>query len=127
MNTMYPLGRQAYSSASVNFPGDTIRVYLLTSAYAYSSLHQFVSDLTGIVSFAVLTGATDALGVCAGTNVLFAGLTGSAVASVVVAKWTGVAGTSPLLKYYSDAGGMPFTPTGQNVTLVWPGNGIMSV
>ena len=109
--------RQNNGTAVVDFDTDDIRLFVLTSAYVYNVLHDFVDDLTNHVTG---TGAPTASGVAVtgktltldGDNAEFvhddltitanaAGFTNGRV--VVWAKWTGVAATSPIIMRMTEA------------------------
>lgn len=103
--------RQGNGSAVVDYDTDDIRYFIVTSAYTYSASHAFVSDLTNHVAG---TGAPGSSGVSV-TGKTFvldaddpefvfddpviaqnaAGFTNGR--TVVIAKWTGAAATSPLI------------------------------
>jgi len=103
--------RQNNGTATVDYDGDDIRYFILTSAYVYSAAHDFVDDLTNHVTG---TGAPGTSGVAVANKTLIlvgddpawafddpviaqnaAGFTNGR--TVVLAKWTGTAATSPLI------------------------------
>jgi hypothetical protein len=108
--------RQHNGTAVVDYDTDDIRYFVLTSAYVYSAAHDFVDDLTNHVTG---TGAPGTSGVSV-TGVTFAldgddpefafddpvisqnaaGFTNGR--TLVLAKWTGVAATSPLIARLTD-------------------------
>lgn len=110
--------RQNNGSAVVDFDTDDIRIFILTSAYAYSAAHDFVDDLTNHVtgtgapgaSGLAVTGKTYALdgdnAEFAHDDVTIAQDAGAGFANgrvVVWAKWTGSAATSPLIMRMTEA------------------------
>jgi hypothetical protein len=109
--------RQNNGTAVVDFDTDDIRYFIVTSAYTYSAAHDFVDDLTNHVtgtgapgtSGVAVTGKTFALDgddpefifddVVIAQNA--AGFTNGR--TVVLAKWTGTAATSPLIGRVTEA------------------------
>lgn len=61
------------------------------------------------------------------TDPVFSALTGDQFESLVLYKHTGTEGTSNLLAFYDTATGLPFTPSGGDVTVVVHANGWFSV
>ena len=106
-------------STPVNWGSDTIRVVALSSAYVFSQSHQFHSDLTGVLGVATLGSKTSTAGVLDAADAVISGVLASAVAAVVVEKWTGTAGDSQLMLFFDTGTGFNQTPTG-DTTVVWP-------
>ena len=67
-----------------------------------------------------------AAGVFDADDPVFTALTGDQVESLVLFKDTGTDTTSPLLAYWDTATGLPLTPNGGNVTVVWAAGGIIT-
>lgn len=105
-----------------------------TSVYTYSDAHEFYSSLSGIVGSEVeITGKTitdTANGaVFDGNNVTFPSVTGnSAEAVIFFRKNAGANITWPLIGY-QDTGvtGLPVTPNGGNIDLVFNASGIFYI
>lgn len=122
---LYPLGRQAFGEAAINWTVDNIRCVVLSSTYTYSDLHQFHSDLTGILgTSANLTGTSNVLGVFDAADPTITGVAaGSTVAGVAVYKWTGTSATSRLIIFYDHniSGSALAAPTdGSGIPIHWP-------
>ena len=128
-NAIYPKWKQALMSgggSSVLIA--TVRAYLIdTNVYTYSASHTFVSDLTGIVGSASgdLQNKTFTDGVFDADNISFIGVTGNTAEALVIFIDTGSASTSRLVTYL-DTGftGLPITPNGNDIPVVWPPGGI---
>jgi hypothetical protein len=58
-------------------------------------------------------------GVFDAADVTFTAVTGATVESVVIYKDTGTAGTSSLIAFYDTGTGLPVTPNGGDITVVW--------
>lgn len=61
------------------------------------------------------------------TDVVFTALTGDEVESYDIFKNSGTEGTSPLISNHDDATGLPLTPSGGNVTIVFHATGILRI
>lgn len=120
-NTLYDLGRQAFLSGSIAYLTDTIKVALVdTGVYTFSQAHQYQSSLTGVVGTAQTLGTKTATnGVADAADSTFTAVSGATVEALVIYKDTGSAATSPLLAYIDTATGLPVTPNGGDITIVW--------
>jgi hypothetical protein len=63
-------------------------------------------------------------GVFDAADTVFSALTGNQAESMILFRDTGVESTSNLLLYWDTASGLPITPNGANVTVVWSSSGI---
>ncbi len=124
----YPKGAEAVLNGDVDFDTDTLKVALLSSAYSYSAAHDFYNDISANVvgTPETLAGVTKTNGSLDATDALFAALAGGEVGAFAIYKDSGVAGTSPLLIFIDDYAGLPFTPDGSDLPIVWPAAGIMT-
>lgn len=106
---------------------DTIKVVGLSSAYTFSSAHDFLDDLTGILGTSpALTGKTTTGGVFKASNITpaFTGIATN-IARLWVFKDTGSAATSPLI-YFMDTG-FSHSQNGGNVNLTWNASGLFAI
>ena len=125
-NTLFPKGKQKFLTAAINLSTDTIKAILVTSAYTYSTAHEFLSDLgaTTAGTAQTMTSKTVTDGVFDADDVTFVGLApGSALKAVVLFKDTGVAGTSALIDYIDVVTGLPMNTNGGDVTIQWENSG----
>lgn len=122
-NVLYDLGRQAFLEADLDWTGQDMRVILVdTGAYTFSQAHQFLSSVPGGARIAVsgaLTGKTATIGVADADDVTFTAVTGAQSEALIIYQHTGVDGTSRLVAYIDTATGLPITPNGGNITVVW--------
>lgn len=130
-NAIYPKWKEGLMQASANTSlGGTVKVALVdTGTYTYSSAHQFLSSLTGVVGTAqTLASKTFTNGTFDAADVTFTSVTGASVEALVFYIDTGVAGTSPLVAYI-DTGqtGLPVTPSGGNITVAFDAAGIFTL
>ncbi|MGE3395215.1 MAG: hypothetical protein AB7J97_12990 [Steroidobacteraceae bacterium] len=131
-NAIYPLYKQALIDADTNVDlnDGTVKVALIdTGTYTYSSAHDFLNDLSGIVGTAqTIANTTVTNGTLDGDNVTFSAVTGASVEALVIYIDTGVSTTSRLVAYL-DTGvtGLPVTPNGGDITITWNASGIFTI
>lgn len=123
-NALYDKGREAFLTGGINWSGDSIKAVLVdTGAYTPNvATHQFLSDIAAgarVATSANLGSKTVAAGVADAADSLFTAVSGPSVEAVVLYKDTGTAGTSPLIAYIDTASGLPVTPNGGDITVVW--------
>ena len=121
-NALYDKGREAFLNGDIDWDTDDIRCVLVdTGTYTVNlSTHDFHDDLSGIVATSGnFSGKTITAGVADADNVTFSAVSGSTVEAIVIYKWTGVSGTSPLIAYIDSATGLPVTPNGGDITVTW--------
>lgn len=124
----------------VDLDADTIRTaFVDTGVYTVNlTTHDFYNDLTGVYPNTRATGkqltsitiGTVAAGVFDAADTLFAAFSNGSVSveGIVIYKDSGSDTTSDLVAWW-DTGvtGMPFTPSGGDVTIVWNASGILGV
>lgn len=122
-NVFYTKSKEKLLSGTLSFTNGLFKVALLKQSYTVNpDTHEFLSD---IASFRVGTDQT--LGNIAVTggavnadNPTFPSVAaGETVASIVIYKDSGVAGTSPLVFYIDEVTGFPFYTNGASVTPEW--------
>lgn len=120
-NTFYPKGAQRILGAQIDFSAHTISAVLLPSTYTYSTAHEFLADVGGIIGAAVeLTGKTINGGVLDAEDLYFGALaSGSVVKALALFRDTGSAATSPLICYLDEVVGFPFSTNGGAVAVPW--------
>lgn len=120
MNSFYSVFFESLQKGNLNLIGDSLKIALLKSDYAFSAAETTCSTLASSVigTSAAMAGttvsgstatfpATDVSGVAADTN----------VAGLVVFKDTGDMATSIPLIYVSTGTGLPLTANGQKITV----------
>jgi len=131
-NAIYPLYKQSLidGDSNIDINDLTVKVALVdTGTYTFSSAHQFLSSLTGVVGTAqTIANTTVTNGLFDGDNVTFTAVSGNSVEALVIYIDTGVAGTSRLVAYI-DTGvtGLPVTPNGGDITVTWNASGIFQL
>jgi hypothetical protein len=131
-NSLYPKWKEALLQNSSNSAlTGTVKAALVdTGTYTYSSAHEFLTSLTGVVGTAQTIGATKTYtdGVFDGGDVTYTAVTGNSVEALVLYIDTGTAGTSRLVAFI-DTGvtGLPVTPNGGNISVTWNASGIFAL
>lgn len=137
-NALYNIWKEALIQASANsaLTSTNVRVaFVDTGTYTFNQAHDFYNDLTG------MNPATRATGVALGTKTYTAGtfdaadttftaLSGAtSLEGFIIYIDDGAADTSSRLVAFFDASitGMPFTPSGADVTLQWNASGIFTL
>lgn len=134
-NALYPKWKEALlnntSGSALTGSGTTgLYVAMCTSAYTYSSAHQFYSSLAGVTGTdQEITSPTLTTGLVSGGNVTFTSVSGSQVTSLVLYRKNAGANTTWQLVAYLDTSvtGLPVTPNGGNITITWSGSGIFQL
>lgn len=131
-NAIYPKYKEALlsGSADINLSGLTVKIALIdTSAYTYSIAHEFYSSVTGIIGTPeTLTSKSVANGVFDAADVTFPAITGNSVEALLIYIDTGTASTSRLVAYIdTGVAGLPVTPNGGNISIVWNASGIFAL
>jgi hypothetical protein len=131
-NAIYPAYKQALldASSNVDLNDGTVKVALVdTGTYTYSSAHDFLDDLTGVVGTAqTIANTTVTNGTFDGDNVTFTAVSGNTVEALVIYIDTGVAGTSRLVAYIdTSVTGLPVTPNGGDITISWNASGLCTI
>ena len=122
-NALYAKGKEKILSGSINFPSDTIKASLLSSAYtANLSTDEFWSGISAnlLNSSQTLASETVTAGVFDAADITFTAVTsGSTAKAIVIWKDTGTPSTSPLLVYIDTITGFPLATNGGDITIVW--------
>jgi hypothetical protein len=124
---LYPKGADHLQgkSTQVNLLTDNIK--LLFYSGAFTSTHEFVSDLTGasiIARSGNLAGKTLTNGTFDANDITLTAVTGSAFTHVIAYKDTGSDATSVLLAEFTVGS---FTPSGSDVLVVFNASGAWSI
>jgi hypothetical protein len=131
-NEIYPKWKQRSMESGVPLGDNNVRAYLIdTGVYTYSDSHTFVSDLgSGIVGSqsGTFQNKTFTDGIFDADNINFTAVTGNSAEALVIFIDTGNASTSRLVAYL-DTGftGLPITPNGDDIPVVWPADGIFKL
>lgn len=129
------LGSNTY--AFIDLLDDTIRAMFVDHADdTPTATDSTIADIASaarvppIASCPTLAGKTVGsvgVGVFDANDTVFTSLTGDQAESLILFKDSGTEATSPLICRWDTATGLPITPNGADVTVVWASGGILSV
>lgn len=135
-NAIYPKYKEALlgaaANSAINGSGTTgLYVALVdTGTYTYNAAHEFYSSLSGIVGTdQEIVTPTLVNGIIDGANVTFTAVSGATVEAMVLYRRNAGANTTWRLVAYIDTGqtGLPVTPNGGNIDIVWNASGIVGL
>lgn len=135
-NAIYPKYKQSLLNGDANTAisgSGTTGLYVAlvdTGTYTYSSSHQFYSDISGVVGTDQEIGSTsNTNGTVDGGDVTFSSVTGDSVEALVLYRKNTGANTTWRLVAYIDTSvtGLPVTPNGGDISIVWDASGIFSL
>lgn len=128
-NALYDLGREGFLAAEIDWDTAVIKVALADSAVYTVNLatHKFMSSVASVVATsAALTTKTIAAGVADGDDFAFATVTGAVSEALLFYQSSAVGGGADvantlqrLIGYYDTATGLPVTPNGGNINVVF--------
>jgi len=123
-NALYDTGRNAFLLGNIAWVTDDIRGVLVDTALYTVDLvnHDFLDDIAvgaRVGPITALTGKSGATGIADATDLIFANVTGATVEALVLYRHTGVESTSQLIAYIDTATGLPATPGGGDVVILW--------
>src|SRR5262245_28837388 len=98
--------------------------------YNYSDLHQYYSDLAGIVNVAKpLTSPVLTSNVFSAAGLVFTGVSGSTIGAFAMFRQNSGANTTWRLVLYEDSNvvGLPMIPNGGNLLVTWSTQGIFQL
>lgn len=127
-NALYDKARNGFLRGDINWKsgGDTFRVYLvdIQGGTGYTrdlAADEFLSAIPALalISFIALTPADPVAGVADAADVTFLAVSGAQSEALVIVKWVTAAADSPLIAYIDTATGLPVTPNGGDINVVW--------
>lgn len=123
-NELYDKARQGFLDGSIDWDTDDIRAILIdTDDYTVNlATHDNLDDIPSAARVAVsgaLTGKTVTNGVADADDVTFSSVSGDQCEAIVLYKHTGVDTTSRLIAYINSATGLPVTPNGGSIEVLW--------
>ncbi len=122
-NQLYSNAREAFATALLDWSagGLTIKACLVdTGTYTFSAAHIYQSSLSGVIAAGVaITTRTATGGACDGDDVTFTSVSGTSIEAIVIYDDTGSPATSRLIAYIDTATGLPITPNGGDIIVVW--------
>ena len=132
-NTLYPKYKEALlaGTAGTSLLAGIVKVALIdTNAYTYDAGHEFMVDLAGVVGEPQEIDAPKTVtnGVFYGPGVTFPAVSGSPLEAMAIFIDSGQPETSRLVAYLdSDVAGLPITPDGRDIDVIWNISGIFAL
>lgn len=124
-NALFDKGREGFLAGDIDWDGEDVRCCLVRS-YTYNSAHEFLDDATGagasvVASSGALTTKTVTGGVADADDVTFSSVAaGADITSILVyTEGSSTDATRQLIAYIDTGTGMPVTPNGADITVVW--------
>ncbi len=123
-NALYDKGREGFLDGSIDWDTDNIKVVLVDAADYTVDLvnHDNLDDIPAaarVATSANLASKTVTGGVADAADITFTAVTGDVCEALVIYKDTGVESTSRLIAYIDTATGLPVTPNGGDINVVW--------
>lgn len=132
-NALFVAAKNVFLGAGTRIDLDTDDMRLLAIDHAddtpVPATDDFLDDLSAPsrVGTATLASEVVAAGAFDSADPVFTALTGDPFESLVLYKHTGTESTSNLVAFYDTATGLPFTPSGGDVTVVVHASGYFSL
>lgn len=121
-NAIYPKFKEKMLKAQVDLSTRVIKAVLVKNTYApVFSTNEFLSDIQAHVTNTPqqLSGVTVTNGVFDANDVTFPAVAADTHKAIVLYIDTGVPATSPLMMYFDDIPGFPFTGNGADAEIRW--------
>ena len=121
-NALYDLARESFLKGEISWSADNIKVVLVDAAVYTPNLEtdQYITDIASVVSTSGnLASKTTALGVADAADVTFSSVSGAVSEFLVIYQDTGTPSTSRLIARIDSAVGIPVTPNGGDVAIIW--------
>lgn len=122
-NALYDTGRNAFLTGDIDWVADTIKAVLVdTAGYTVDlALHDFLDDVPAAarVATVALANKSAAAGIADADDPTFSAVTGDQSEALVIYKDTGVEATSQLIAYIDTATGLPVTPSGGDIEIIF--------
>jgi hypothetical protein len=126
-SAIYPKAKEQMLQGGINLSSGNIKVVGVNvsgggTTYTYSASHEFLSDISSgarIATSGNLASKTFTDGVFDAADAVWASASGDSIEAVVVYVDTGSAASSRLIAYIDSGTGLPVTPNGADINLVW--------
>ena len=123
-NALYVSGRDAFLGGDLDWDADDFRIILIDEADDTINLatDDFLDDRAGasrVATSGAMTTTQPGAGVADASDVVFSTVTGDQAESIDCYQHTGTESTSALVFNIDTATGLPITPNGADITVVW--------
>ncbi len=130
-NQMYAAGRENFAAGNISFPSNTVR--LVGVDHADDTPNPATDDALNDILLAARVFTSNALasktnvgGALDADDVLVTAVSGDQFESISIYKDSGVESTSYLFGYWDVVTGLPYTPDGSDLLVIW-GTKIMTI
>jgi hypothetical protein len=123
-NALYDTGRNAFLLGDIAWDTADIRGVLIDTALYTVDLanHDFLNDIpvgARVGTATALAGRTGVAGVADANDLTFNNVSGATVEAMAIYLHTGTESTSQLIAYIDTATGLPVTPGGGDIVILW--------
>lgn len=123
-NALYDTGRDAFLNGDIDWIADDIRGILIdTGLYSVDLVnHDFLDDIPAGAresALEALSGQSTSAGIADADDLTFPLITGATIEAIILYKHTGTESTSQLIAYIDTATGIPVTPNGGDIIILW--------
>lgn len=123
-NALFDKGREAFLGGDLDWDAHTIKLVFVDHAddnpdVATDDNLDDIAAAGRVATSGAFAGKTKTNGVADADDVTLTSVTGDQFESIVIYRDTGVESTSTLIAKIDTATGLPFTPSGGNVTVTW--------
>ncbi len=130
-NLLYPSAKSAFLRGEIDLLSDTIVAALIdTTDYAFNSTHTALSEipLAARIAQETLTAKSVSAGLFDAGDVTFGSVTGDVVTALLLWKEGASDALSPLIAYLdTDIVGLPATPGGGDIEVIWSASGVFAL
>ena len=131
-NALYDSGRERFLGGDLDWDANTIKASLLDAADYTINLttDDFWNDVPGaavVADSSALASKTKVAGVADAADVTWSTVSGDVSEYVNIRQDTGTSSTSALIGNFDTATGLPVTPNGGNINLVFNASGIFKL
>lgn len=123
-NSLYNKAREKFLNGDIDWTANDIKVALIdTDEYSVDlDTDEFLADISGTAIVATsdnLANKTSTLGVADADDVTLESVSGAEAEALVIYVDSGSAATSALIAYIDSATGLPVTPNGGDIEIIW--------
>ena len=119
MNAILPKAKEALLQGLDMNAGVVRAVLVDADATPYADTIAYADELAVVATSEPLTGKTFTGGVFDADDAVFTAVAGTTVEAIALIVDTGDPATSPVIAWLDDATGLPFVPSGGDITVVW--------
>jgi hypothetical protein len=131
MSELYPKTKAKMLQGQIDLLTDAVRVVLVdTNTYIYDPAHEAFDDLSGIVgspSAPLASKTVSDLAIFDADDSVLGTVVGAESEALVIYIDSGTPATDWLVAYIDSGNGLPVTPNGEDIDLIWNATGIFAL